>query len=190
LTDQLLELKRNEDLSRNGGQVDEPEITGDDLLTDPAATIEKLVAKRVSSIEHKLLEQDIRAQEKAFEADFPSYQDDMQDPNFINWISSSNYRKRLVQAAQSGDFDAARELWGGYSEARTSVKSAPANDGGREQALRDAAMVSGAGGGSGPSKPIYSRHELINKRINDPTGYYDPYFQKLIQEAYREKRVR
>lgn len=208
LTDKLLDLKRTDDL-RGAGVTEPPEpvqVSGDELLGNPVDAIAKVVDDRLKPIEYALLSQQQDRLETGFESAHPKYKEDMNDPDFQAFVQGSPYRQTLVQKTLAGDFDAAHELWAGWEEHRALTASANSDDGGgaqenteqtnvsdddaRAQALRDAATVTAGGGSVGGDAPVYSRQALINKRIEDPKGYYDPAFQQILHRAYLEGRVK
>lgn len=207
LTDKLLDLKRTEDLTAHGGSPDDSPISGDTLLTNPRDTINSVVegSDRIQQLEDKLDALGQSAVEQQFATLHPAYKEDMKDPVFTEWVQASPYRSGLAQKAYQQDWTAAHELWVAYDEVREVVvqDDAAGGDNGqgnkvvtddvsRDEALAAAQMVAagGAGGGDVSQKPIYSRQALINKRIQDPTGYYDQAFQDIIKEAYIDGRVK
>ena len=213
LTDKLLELKRTDDLEAHGGAPADDPISGDTLLTDPRGTIANEVERnpRLEEIEKKLDALGQNAVEQEFARAHPTYKQDMDDPEFLNWCKASTYRSGLAaKALQHNDFAAAHELWTAWDEAKellgdNSAAGEGEGDGTyshgdtevdasadeRAQQLANAVMVAGSGaGGDTSGKPIYSRQALINKRIQDPSGYYDEAFQAIIKEAYLEGRVK
>ena len=210
LTDKLLDLKRTEDLTAHGGSPEDSPISGDTLLTNPRDTINSVVEDnpRLSAIEDTLAALGQSTIETQFASAHPAYKADMEDENFKAYVSASPYRSGLAQKAYKGDWEAAHELWNAYDEVRDQFADSQDTDaaGGdkgqgknvatansqRDEELAAAQMVSGAGvpGGDVSTKPIYSRQALIQKRIQDPTGYYDPAFQEIIKAAYIEGRVK
>ena len=208
LTDKLLDLKRTDDLTAHGASLEDSPISGDTLLTNPRDTINQVVDDnpRLTAIEDKLSAIGQSTIESQFAAAHPEYKDDMSTPVFQEWVKASPYRSTLAaKALEKQDWDAAHELFTAYDEVRDSLTqeddAAGGDDGqgntvvpvdvSRNDALAAAQMVAGGGsGGAANTKPIYSRQALINKRIQDPTGYYDQAFQDIIKEAYVEGRVK
>lgn len=209
LTDKLLDLKRTEDLTEHGASPADSPISGDTLLTNPRDTINNVVedSPRLASLEAKVDSVLTSTVETAFAARHPNYQNDMTTPEFQAWVKNSPYRLGLAQKAYNKDWDAAEELFNAFDEVRDTLFAEETDDGvagensqgntvvsatvGRDEALAAAQML---GGNSAPgdvsAKPIYSRQAIINKRIQDPTGYYDPAFQAILKDAYDEGRVK
>lgn len=201
LTDKLLELKKTESGTGNGSRTGPQPVTSDELLRDPRGAIERVVAEQTAGLEAQLAESNKQRIRSEFAQKHPTFESDMQDPDFQAFIKQSQYRMGLAGRTIQGDIGAAHELWGAWEESKGSKsngKGKTREEVAREQALRDATgMVSGSGGtgtGDGDSsvggKPIYSRAQIIQMRINDPNGYYDPAFQEMLALAYKEKRVR
>jgi len=218
LVDEALELKRTRDLESNGGSPDDEEsqpVTADDLLNDPEGTLSR-VAKRATEPLAQELAQTRKEREIArFQEKHPTFQEDLQDEQFLAFVGQSAYRKRLAQkvmeSERSGnpDFEAADELWTAWEEVKL-AQSAGEEDapGGvrQEQELNQRGEQRRPRSGDDPNKaalttrggvesdvdhrPIYSRAALVKKRQTDPEGYYEPEFQALIQRAYAEGRVR
>ena len=201
LTDKLLELKKTESAGNGSGRTEPTQVTSDELLRNPQAAIERVVAERTAGIEAQLAIENRERIRNEFRSHYPNFEADMQDPNFQNFVKTSPYRTTLATKASKGDVQAAYELWGGYAEAKNAGdkgKKPGAEEAERQAALKAATgMVTGSGGtgagdgdSSGGSKPIYSRQQIILMRINNPQQYYDPAFQDMLKEAYAEKRVR
>jgi hypothetical protein len=208
LVDQALDLKRTQDLQDNGGEPgeDSQPVTADDLLNDPDTAISRAVERATRPLTEKLSRAEQQEALMRFEQNHPTFREDLQDQQFQQWVAGSAYRQRLAQhvleSEKQGrpDFDAAEELWSGWEEVRQSAGTQDAPDEAeqvneqREQqgAAIDRATLTTRGGAESDvsHKPIYSRAALVQKRINDPDGYYDPEFQRVIQQAYLEKRVR
>jgi hypothetical protein len=197
LTDKLLDLKTNESGTANGGRKEPVQVTSDELLRDPRAAIERVVTESTAGLQAQLAQEQHARVKAAFLLKHPTYEADMNDPAFHAFAKGSAYRTSLVQAAVANNVAAADELWNAWEEARPKAdadKKKVAGEADRTRQLSSAALVSGGAGatgeGSDSGKPIYSRSALIQKRIQDPTGYYDPAFQEMISQAYIEKRVR
>lgn len=200
LTDQLLDLKRTEDLGRNNAAPERKPITSDALFEDPEGTIAGAVAAAIEPIAQHLTSQEQREALRDFSSRHPTFQEDMQDPQFLEFVQSSPYRTRLAarlaESEKEGryDFDAAEELWSGWEERRpaqtTQDEETAAAD--TAAAAADATLVTGGGAEADASaqKTIFKRHVLAKMRLEDPEGYYDPQFQAELMQAYREKRVR
>jgi hypothetical protein len=197
LTQGLIDSKRTSDLSPGEQGAKHEPVTSDELLRDPQAAIERISKSQTAAIERQLAETRMELARAAFEKKYPTFRADMEDPEFLKFAAASPYRQRLAQrAAETGDLEAADELWTAYADVRQ-VPSKTGDDKGASQATSarkagdpaQAALVSSGSAAAGAAKPIYSRIALQMKQIKDPTGYYDPAFQAMIIEAMREGRV-
>lgn len=197
LTDQLLELKRTEDLTQHGGQpAPQSEVTADDLLNDPQGAITGVAQaatsetnSRVDKLEHELAMRD-------FHAKHPTFIEDQTDPDFQAFVQGSAYRQGLAAKAVSQDLIAADELWTAWEEVKASRTAATEQDPEpkqeQEEAEEAATAIASRGGesiGDQPAKAI-SREALIRKRIEDPEGYYDPAFQEYMTNMYKRGLVK
>lgn len=176
-------------------------LTTDELLNDPEAKILEVVRdvteNTVREQEERVSRMEASLQVQAFESKYPGFQTTMHSPEFGSWLQSgSDYRKRLALRAAEGDFGAADELFGLYTEhasaARASQAPEPTNSG--TAAARAASTVrSGGSNAAGvvpgaDGKKVWSRTELLDMRINRPEEFDQR--QDEILAAYREKRVR
>jgi hypothetical protein len=195
LTDQLLELKRTEDLTNNGGQPTPTEVTADDLLADPRNAIRTVAAEETSQTNSRVDALEAQLALKAFEDRYPTFRQDQTDEKFQDFVQKSNYRSNLAGKAAQGDLAAADELWSAYADVRDAGTSQEENTETVTQqadALESAQAIASRGGSEtdvSHEKPI-SRQVLINKRIEDPDGYYDPAFQAYITEMYQKGLVK
>jgi hypothetical protein len=170
LTDQLLELKRTEDLTNNGGQPTPTEVTADDLLADPRNAIRTVAAEETSQTNSRVDALEAQLALKAFEDRYPTFRQDQTDEKFQDFVQKSNYRSNLAGKAAQGTGTVTQQA----------------------DALESAQAIASRGGSEtdvSHEKPI-SRQVLINKRIEDPDGYYDPAFQAYITEMYQKGLVK
>lgn len=182
-------------------------VTTEELLENTQGALNKavesnpVVQKAVSTAEN--LERQIQYQQ--FERDFPTFREDLANPDFTSWIQKSRARGALAAAAsQSNDVEAARalwELWGEHKELTGS--KAQASEEARKRAEAEAARKSKAeaaeleGGVSGDSSSemIYDRQKLMQLRIRALRGdrVAAEQMRKLepkLRAAYDAKRVR
>lgn len=195
LTDRLLDLKRDEDLSRNTPPA---KVTREELLQsdDPTPVLDRFVESRVNRAESETkarlerMEQSLA--QNAFVTKHPDYVQIANDPSFVSWAQQTPYRQRLTaMAVQQNDWAAADELLSEY-KAQKPAKSAPVQQD-NLAAARAAALESGAAptksGGEVAGK-VYRRADLIRLRIEDPEKYYSDDFHPVIMKAYAEGRVK
>lgn len=211
LVDEALDLKRTQDLQNNGGNAadeDSQPVTADDLFNDPEGTLTRVVEKATRPLAERYAQSEKEKELQRFQEAHPTFEKDLQDEQFLAWVGQSPYRKRLAQKVMESekqgdpDFEAADELWSGWEEVREAPPSE--GEGEQEQAVNQqgqtrqqapdvsqATVVSRGGAESDVDhRPVYSRAALVKKRMQDPDAYYDPEFQKIIQQAYADGRVR
>lgn len=208
IVENVAQLKHQEDMGGESGHDELPvDITSDELLTNPAEAIRKVVTQTTKKETEPVRQtvEDLLAQNaiNAFRAEFPNFEQDMADPAFQNWVQKSNYRMRLAaKASQQGDLDAAYELFGAWNEVKDSIKSQDGADsegkpkGEAEQPRErpnadEARLMQGGGAALGQfDNRIFSTEEIINMRLNEPERYYDDRMQAVLRKAYAEGRVR
>jgi hypothetical protein len=190
--------------------VEEPKpVTTEELLENTQGALNKavesnpVVQKAVTTAEN--LERQIQYQK--FEQDFPTYKDDMANPQFIQWIQKSRARAALADAASKMDSDAVEaaralwELWGEHKElagsqaqvAEEARKKAEA-EAKRKQAA-EAAELEGGVSGDTSSEMVYDRKKVMELRIRALRGdrAAAEQMRKLepkLRAAYDSKRVR
>lgn len=171
-------------------------ITAEKLLNDPETTVNSVIAsnpalettsKRLDSIERNI------AQER-FESKNPTYQQDVQNPEFQEWVlASKNRSKLLVNLHNNYDFDAGNDLWELWNEHQQAKQASTTA---RQQKVK-AASTTKAGPGDPLPKPTYSRAKLAELQMRALNGdqaaaarWNDPAFQQEYMQAYAEDRIR
>ena len=161
-------------------QASQQETVEDDWYADP-------VSKDVSALKNEL--NSIKQQQalRELENKHPGFRDLPKDESFAAWVGKSQYRSNLYQKADNLDFIAADELFTAWEEQQEGANQThQQNSATRSKALSDATMEKGSAGGM--RKQYYSRAELIDLRINNPTKYDS--MRDDIMRAYTEGRVR
>lgn len=200
LTDRLLDLKRDEDLQRNGAPA-KVQVSGTELLDNPTEAIERIVASRLAAVEEKTQAElaAIHAQRAAeqFMSRHPDVQTVGADPEFQAFVQATPYRASRAVQASKGDWSAADELMSEFKDRRAS-RTAPKVEDTKElqekknlEAANKAALESG----TSASKPstggkILRRVDLLKLQMEQPDVYYDEATQAVILKAYAEKRVK
>lgn len=193
LTDQLLNLKRMEDLGTNGGKPEPvlPSIDSSALVDDPNATLDKYVSAREQKLLDKL-ESRLNSLESTlvsgqFLARHPDAEQVANSPEFTEWVNRSTLRQSAANAAAQGDYAIADVL---LKEFKAEHKAAPApkSDDASKVALETTAVVDGST--EAKDTTIYSRRKLMELRLHKPDVYRRPDFQAKVQQAYAEGRVR
>lgn len=187
------------------------QLTAEDLLRDPGASIARVVAqavkKELTPVNQKL---EVRAQAdslSSLKSDFPKMGEWGKDQNFLQWTQGTSSRREDANAvATRNDPIAARRLLEAYEERLAFAESLkPVTTGtvetktqtilepvGKPQGLagaRVAATESGGGTRAGVSGKVYSTKEITDMIINNPEHYRSDAFQTELKAAAREGRI-
>ncbi len=165
-----------------------------DFFEDPKKAVQKAVDKHPAVIQAQQAALELKKVQtlNRLQSDYPDFQQTIADPEFANWIKSSNVRMRLYAAADSQyDYEAAAELlstWGSIRGAKTTKQVEETKQIAKEQrskAMKAATVDTGTVGLE--SKKTYRRADLIRLQIQDPDRYSQ--LQDEIMSAYAEGRV-
>ena len=183
LADELLKSSSNNRVEK----VAEPEV---DFFENPKEAIRLAVENNPKVIAAERFSQQSNRENvlRAITNAHPDFNDIVKDEEFVNWVKSNPKRIRSFQEAENYDFDSANDLLSTFKEvrqARTRVESNIETTA-RNNSIKAASVDVGGSGEN--SKKIYSRVALIQKKINDPSGYAAA--QHEIDRAYAEGRVR
>ena len=187
LTDRLLDLKREEDLSNN---TPEPvQLDGADLLDDPMKALDRYSdareARLLEKTQERLTQLESQLQSDRFMQKHPDFMELGQDPKFLEWVQSSPLRASAGQAAAAGDWDAADALLTEYKATAPAPSEVPPQDDAVAEARKVALEGSNTSGDTNTGK-VYRRADLIDLKLNKPHVYSDPAFQQEILKAYAE----
>jgi hypothetical protein len=163
-----------------------------DFFTAPEKAVERAIANH-PTVKAAKEASEIMQMETARNhilAKYPTIQEDLQDPKFAEWVSSSPYRKKqFVQAEVNADLDAVDELMTGWNERKKFVgETVKTETDARKSSVKDASTGSTKSSQGGVRKPIYRRADIIKLIQTDPDRYEA--MQDEIMQAYREKRVK
>ncbi len=166
----------------------EPEI---DFFENPQKAIQNTVDRHPDVLAAKQAANDFKKMQvqQMLSQTHPDFQQVTADPEFSNWIKSSNVRLNLFAKADSEyDFDSANELISTFKELRGVKTKQVASDAesSRRTNLKAAAVDVGGSGESG--KRVYRRADLIRLKMNDPDRYEA--LQPEIMQAYQDGRVK
>lgn len=195
LTDQLLDLKRDNDLQSNAAPV-YSKVDPAQLLNDPTQALDQYLSEREAKIrstyDDRLSQMEAKLQADKFMAKHPDFMETGQSDDFRNWAVATPVRSKAASLAAQGDWDAADALLQEYKvEAKKS--KAPSTDSLAKEgidAARKVSLESAASEGSTSSGKIYRRADLIELKLRKPNVYGDPGFQAEILKAYSEGRVK
>lgn len=198
LTDRLLNLKRDSDLTNNGAPAapEVPKLKAADVLEDPTAAIDKVVEARLKSRDQQAqVEQaNLAAQAAAqrFISNHPDYQSFVNDQGFTDWVNGSPTRKRAAALAAGGNWELADDLLVEYKDSRKAAASIVTDDVTNKnlEAARKAGLETSAAASAAKTGKQYKRADLLRLQMERPDVYYNDDFQREIIRAYAEKRVK
>lgn len=165
-----------------------------DFFEDPKKAVQKAVDKHPAVIQAQQATLELRKTQtlNRLQTDYPDFKQTIADPEFAEWIKSSNVRMRLYAAADSQyDYEAASELlstWGTIKGNKVSKQNEETKQIAKEQrskAVKAATVDTGTVGLE--SKKTYRRTDLIRLQIQDPDRYAQ--LQDEILAAYADGRV-
>lgn len=173
-------------------------VSVDDLYEDADGNIRRVVREEalgeITQLKQELQNMRLQTRLGQIESKYPDWQTKVAEPDFKAWVQESPYRVRMVQEADSGDFDAAEEVLGMYydsiQESRGEQERANRQN---ESRLRDA-MLESSSPPQAEMVDTYSRSELLEKRLAAKKG--DLVAERwlrahgpAISEAYAEGRI-
>ena len=166
----------------------EPEV---DFFENPQRAIQSTVDRHPDVLAAKQAANDFKRMQiqQKLAQEHPDFQQISADPEFVNWVKSSNVRMGLYAKADGEfDYDSANELLSTFKQLRGIKTKQVATDGesSRKNSLKAAAVDVGGSGES--SKRTYRRADLIRLKMNDPDRYEA--LSNEIMLAYQEGRVR
>ena len=166
----------------------EPEV---DFFENPQKAIQSTVDRHPDVLAAKQAANDFKRMQiqQKLAQEHPDFQQISADPEFVNWVKSSNVRMGLYAKADGEfDYDSANELLSTFKQLRGIKTKQVATDGesSRKNSLKAAAVDVGGSGES--SKRTYRRADLIRLKMNDPDRYEA--LSNEIMLAYQEGRVR
>ena len=172
LMDELIAAQLRPSQSTEPEQV-EP-VSMDDLYEDPEGAIARVVNKsankRIEELEQKLARTEYDKRFESFESKHPNWRQTSESPEFLEWLRESSYRTRLAAAAQqSGDVDAAEDLFTMYTDTHGGGKKSEPK---RKVSNRNIADVSleGTSAGGSSAEQTFSRSKLMETRIAAKNG--------------------
>ena len=193
----LLRMRLEQDLKNTGATSKddaEPDPTDDDFDANPRDAVRRMVKKATEPLEKAVATAEQRATMIEFDKRHPGYQTVAASSEFQEWVKSSPFRVRVLQAASNFDVEAAEDLFSEW-EARTAAATADADepspaDQKRATIRRNRTETGGAGksaGGKG-GKPIFKSTELMRLYNTDRERYNS--MSEEIRSAFAEGRVR
>jgi len=166
------------------------DIDLDSLLENPSDAINKSLK---SNPEFQTLQATLQTiQQKAAVNDLkskhPDFMDVYENPAFQNWATGNPVRRRILEAANQYDVDAADYIFSEWKSTQ-SVSQKKAEDAARlEKAKSDMGKAASEGAGGASAQKTFSRLELARIKTSDPDRYEAMWPD--IHKAYQEGRVR
>lgn len=195
LTDRLLDLKRESDLSR--ARAPEPvKVDSNELLENPTQAIQRVVQSSLeqerASLQEEIAQIRVSQAAQSFLSRHPDYQSYVGNEDFVSWARATPYRSNRADAAAQGDYSAADELLTEFKDRQTSrkPKEEPKPDANLEKAKAASLERGQSASARSTSKKIYRRVELLQLQQQNPELYYDDATQREIMLAYAEGRVK
>jgi hypothetical protein len=166
----------------------EPEV---DFFENPQRAIQNTVDRHPDVLSAKQAANDFKRMQiqQKLAQEHPDFQQISADPEFVNWVKSSNVRMGLYAKADGEfDYDSAHELLSTFKQLRGVKTKQVASDGesSRKSNLKAASVDVGGSGESG--KRTYRRADLIRLKMSDPDRY--DALSPEIMLAYQEGRVK
>lgn len=208
LTDQLLDVKRSDDL-RKGGAPEEDipgikiaEVDSTELIADPTKVLTDVVTDALNQDRenrNKDEQNSLAAKtQQAFNDKHPTAGDIANDPEFIKWVQASPSRALAGYQASQGDLTSGDALLTEWSQVQDASKDVEDEDPPKKEtnpnlaaARRASTESTGANQtADAPTGKTYRRVDLIRLKLQDPEAYADEGFQKEILTAYAEGRVK
>jgi len=191
LIDQLLELKL-EEKSTTSEKLEAQKVDVDTLLDDPDRVISDAVANNplIKEVQENLKANAIKEAKDVFESKHSDWQDVVSSDSFAEWVTGSPIRTQMFKDANTNyKYDIADELLTLYKDIQgTVVKEAQeTKEKNVKKVIKDAATEKGTSTGA-KTKKVYSRKQLMELRLRDPSRY-DAMSDEIYQ-AYAEGRVR
>jgi hypothetical protein len=193
--DELLTLQLQETRTREK-PVDTKPVTVDDLYENADEAIRQVARKetdtRVQALEQELARERMEREQAKFTSKFPEWQNDVTNPEFIEWIRQKPHRVSMAQRADRGDFTAAEELFGTYYDFRDAAAKRKERES-RKQQVRQVSLES-PGAEVPEQTESFSRRKLMETRISAKKGNREA--QQWLQDnaeriaiAYEERRI-
>lgn len=177
------------------------EISADELLADPTKALERAIEQNpaVRQVVDRSRQLEREVAQRTFQTEYPDYQKDLSDNQFVEWVKKNPVRANLIQAANQYDVQAARALWGMWAEHKELVGTATervTQDAKRKQDEKDA-NLEGSTGTDASTEVNVSRADMIELQRKALLGdkaakakWEDPKFRLMRLKAYAEQRAK
>ena len=163
-----------------------------DFFEDPEAAVSHAIEHHPEVVQARQAAQAMQrtTSVQQLAAKHPDMQQVLGNPAFLEWATGSTIRKELFERADKGyDVGAADELISNFKE-RSAVaqQTAQAEQGARQQAVKQATTGSASASNNAGAKRVYRRADIIKLMKTDPDRYEA--LSPEIMQAYAEGRVK
>jgi hypothetical protein len=196
LSDQLLGLQQAKTVATREQR---KPLTADDLLNSPEESLEKAIGDNpeVAQTRQELVQLRTAVAQSKFERQYPDYNEDLQNPEFVDWVKSNKVRTQLGMAANQGNYDAASDLWQLWDERQSDLREVKTQKLANRKQAEKLGTLEGSGTSGLESEKIYSRSDMMLLQQRALSGdsvakakWNDPTFQAERLRAYADKRVK
>lgn len=197
MTDQLLQLKRENDLRANGAtqqQAQAKAISASDLLENPNQALDKYFETKesgvVTELRQRLAAQEAAMEQTTFVSRHPDWQERTNDPTFVEWARQTPWRANLAAEAARNNLKAADALLSEYKAYEPLLQKSNQStnlDAARKVGLERASTT---GDETRTVGPVISRAHMMALRISDPDKYESPAVQNALLKAISEGRYK
>lgn len=193
--DEMLELELRGSKLKQEEPSTKP-VEASELFDDPDKVVRgvarEVADERVKGLEQQLMQERLARAKSDFAKQFPTWEQDAHDPEFINWIHEKPHRVKLARAADAWDFDAAETLFGTYYDQREAQKAKVSKQE-LKQKVKEVTLET-AGAGAPDLEQTFSRSALMDKRLAAKRGdrSADTWLRnnaEAIAIAYEEGRI-
>jgi hypothetical protein len=199
MTDQLLQMKRENDLRANGATQQQQQaataVTASDLLENPKQALDKYFEAKesgtVNELRQRLATQESLMAQTSFVTKHPDWQEHTNDPAFVEWARQTPWRSNLAASAAQNNLQAADALLTEYKAYQPLLRQT--NESTNLAAARKVGLERSAGAGDATSQasgPIIRRRDSMALRISDPDRYESPGYQNALLAAIRDGRYK
>lgn len=198
MADEILQLKKPTTQIKE--EVRQP-VTVETLLNDPEKTLTDTInssdlVRRTQAAEDRVARLESKITQESFVSKFPGFADDMQDPEFTEFVQSNPARQALGTAAAKEDYNAAAALWAMWEE-RKDLIGTTKDDKTQKAKVKVQSTVRPSAKTVDVAPRNWSRAKLMELRFKvadgDPASvarWNDKTFQENMHKAYAEDRVK
>lgn len=198
MADEILQLKKATTQTKE--EVRQP-VTVETLLNDPEKVLQSAIdssdsVRRAQAAEDRVARLESKISQESFVSKFPTFADDMQDPEFTAFVQSNPARQVLGTAASKEDYNAAAALWAMWEE-RKELIGTTKDDKTQKARVKVTSTVRPSAKTVDVAPRNWSRAKLMELRFKvadgDPaavTRWNDKTFQENMHKAYAEDRVK